>query len=58
MFLIILCEAKRSLKICFNEHRNHINRNIIQHSIITEHNHDFDWKDIKILDEGFNKKLI
>ena len=59
------CDAsygtKRLLKARINEHRNHINRNTIWHFVITEyrteHNYDFDWNDIKILDEeqGFNK---
>ena len=47
-----------------NEHRNHINWNTTQHSVITKHRishqHDFDWKNIKILDKEkiLNKKLI
>ena len=47
-----------------NEHKNHINWNTTQHSVITEHRishqHDFDWKNIKILDEEkiLNKRLI
>ena len=59
------CDAsygpKWLLKARINEHRNNINRNTIQHSVITEHrtehNHDFDWNNIKILQEeqGFNK---
>jgi len=46
------------------KHQNHINRNTTQHSVITEytieHNHDFDWNDIKILDkeQRLNKRLI
>jgi len=48
-------QMKRLLKTRkdYSEHRNHINRNTIQHSVITEHrieyNHEFDWNDIKIL---------
>ena len=36
------------------EHRNHINRNTSQRSVITDHrltNHEFDWENVKILDE-------
>jgi len=37
----------RKLKICVNEHINHINRNTITLLIITEHrmnlNYDFEW---------------
>jgi len=64
------CEASyvdqidRCLKTCINEHRNHINWNTIQHSIITKHRinhqHDFDRENIKMLDEErmLNKRLI
>ena len=47
-----------------NEHRNHINRNTAQTSVITEHrislSHDFDWNGVEILDEEtiLNKRLI
>jgi len=53
--------TSRQLKTRISEHRNHINRNI---SHIIEHrlqfNHDFDWKDVKILDsERFlGKRLV
>jgi len=46
------------------EHRNHINKNTITQSVITEHrlqfNHDVDWKNVKILDsERFlGKRLV
>jgi len=46
------------------EHQNHINRNTIQHSVTAEHriehNHDFDWNNIKILDkeQELNKRFL
>ena len=46
------------------KHRNYINRNSNNQSVITEHQiefkHDFDWENIAILDEEcfFNKRLI
>ena len=45
------------------EHKNHINRNTVQHSVITDYKvnlfHEFDWRNVKILDEKcvLNKKL-
>ena len=47
-----------------NEHKNHINHNTTQHSIITDHgldtSHEFYWINIKILDEEkiLQKKLL
>jgi hypothetical protein len=64
------CEASyvgqtgRLLKTRINEHRNHINRNTTQTSVITDHrislSHDFDWNGVEILDEEMilNKRLI
>ena len=64
------CEASyvgqtgRLLKTRINEHRNHINRNTTQTSVITEHrislSHDFDWNGVEILDEEtiLNNRLI
>jgi len=50
----LLGQMSRQLKTKISEHRNHINKNIITQSVITEHrlqfNHDFDWEDVKILD--------
>ncbi|KYQ59837.1 hypothetical protein ALC60_01222, partial [Trachymyrmex zeteki] len=47
-------QTKRLLKSRISEHRNHINRNTSQ-NIITEHriehNHDFDWDNVRILEE-------
>ncbi|KAG5321350.1 GBLP protein, partial [Pseudoatta argentina] len=46
------------------EHRNYIRWNTSSHSVITEHSldseHDFDWNNIEILDEGpcYSKRLI
>jgi len=46
-----------------NEYRNHINWNTTQHSVIIEHRishqHDFNWENIKILEERLlNKRPI
>ena len=47
-------QTGRCLKTHINEHRNHINWNMTQHSVITEHRinhqHEFDWENIKILE--------
>ncbi|KYN31571.1 hypothetical protein ALC56_14069, partial [Trachymyrmex septentrionalis] len=55
-------QTSRCLKTRINEYRNHINWNATQHSVITEHriSHDFDWENVKILDEErvLNKRLI
>ncbi|KYN19346.1 hypothetical protein ALC57_08319 [Trachymyrmex cornetzi] len=57
-------QTSRCLKTRINEHRNHINWNTTQHSVITEHrishHHEFDWENIKILDNerALNKILI
>ena len=50
-------QMKRLLKIQrhIKEHRNHINKNTTQRSVVIghkiEHNHDFYWNNIKILDK-------
>jgi hypothetical protein len=57
-------QTRRILKNRIDEHRNHIRRNTIQTSVITEHrlqfSHDFDWNNVEVLDEEvqFNKRLI
>jgi len=57
-------QTKRLLKDRIGEHRNHINRNSNQLSVITNHrqnfNHDFDWNNVKVLDEetNYKKRLI
>ncbi|KYN09399.1 hypothetical protein ALC57_18504 [Trachymyrmex cornetzi] len=57
-------QTGRCLKTRINEHRNHINWNTTQRSVITEHRishqHEFDWENIKILDKErvLNKRLI
>ena len=47
-------QTSRLLKIRVAEHRCHINRNTIQHSMITDHrinyNHNFDWDGARVLD--------
>jgi len=57
-------QTKRCFKVRLSEHRNHIKRNTTHNSVITEHKlefkHEFDWENIKILDEEriLNKRLI
>jgi len=38
-----------------SEHKNHINRNTTQHSVITQYRmdlfHEFDWDNVNILDK-------
>ncbi|KYN10230.1 hypothetical protein ALC57_17645, partial [Trachymyrmex cornetzi] len=57
-------QTKRKLKTRLAEHRNHMNRNSNNQSVITEHriefDHDFDWENVAILDEerSLNKRLI
>lgn len=57
-------QTKRRLNTRINEHRKHINRNTNNKSVITEHrinhNHDFDWDDVKMLDteNNYTKRLI
>jgi len=57
-------QTKRLLKDRIGEHRNHIRRNSCQTSVITNHrinfNHEFDWNNVKVLDEEMNykKRLI
>jgi len=54
----------RSLKTRITEHRNHINRNMMTRSVITEHrvgfSHEFDWLSVEILDveRFYTKRLI
>jgi len=52
----------RKIKTRIAEHRNHINRNTIAQSVITDrlrHDHEFDWTNVKILDieRYLNKRL-
>ena len=46
-------QTGRCLKTRINEHKNHINRNTTQHSVITQHHidlgHNFNWDKIHIL---------
>jgi len=53
-------QAKRTLNTRVVEHRNHIRRDIAQISAITDHrlqlNHEFDWNDVRVLDEEINYK--
>jgi len=57
-------QTKRTLNIRVGEHRNHVKRNTSQKSVITDHRsnfrHEFDWENVKILDEemNYNKRLI
>jgi len=57
-------QTKRLLKDRICEHRNHIKRNSSQISVITNHrknfNHDFDWNNVRVLDEetNYKKRLI
>lgn len=57
-------QTSRLLKTRITEHRNHINRNSTQKSVITDHRidyaHDFKWDCIKILDteRSYHKRLI
>jgi len=48
-------QTKRTLNTRVSEHRNHARRNSIQNLVITDHRskfrHEFDWDNIKILDE-------
>ncbi|KYN27931.1 hypothetical protein ALC57_02677, partial [Trachymyrmex cornetzi] len=54
----------RQLKTRIAEHKNHIRRNTTNRSVITEHrlehNHDFQWDNVRILDEEpcYMKRLI
>jgi len=58
-------QTSRVLKIKINKHCIHINRNMINHSVITDHtvhyNHDFDdWEEVEILDveRNYNKRIV
>jgi len=57
-------QTKRTLNTRVGEHRNHVRRNSTQNSVITDHRlnfrHEFDWDNVKILDEemNYNKRLI
>ncbi|KYM94600.1 hypothetical protein ALC62_14773 [Cyphomyrmex costatus] len=56
-------QTGRQLKTRINEHRNHIRHNTSTRSVITDHrlqfNHDFQWEDVRILDEepNYRKRL-
>lgn len=57
-------QTGRTLKDRISEHRNHINRNTPQSSVITEHRreflHKFDWDHVEIMyqEAHLNKRLI
>ncbi|KYN38921.1 hypothetical protein ALC56_06681 [Trachymyrmex septentrionalis] len=57
-------QTGRCLKTRINEHKNHINRNTTQHSVITQHRidlgHDFNWDKVHILDKEqiLHKRLL
>ncbi|KYN27905.1 hypothetical protein ALC57_02691 [Trachymyrmex cornetzi] len=57
-------QTGRCVGVRMSEHRNHINRNTTQSSVITEHrlqtSHDFNWDNIKILDKEkfWNKRML
>ena len=56
-------QTKRLLKTRIDEHKKHINKNSTQKSVITDHrlnNHEFDWDNVKILDEEpiLRKRLL
>jgi len=57
-------QTKRVLHTRIGEHRYHIRRNFAQLSVITDHRlqaeHDFDWDNVKVLDQesNYNKRLI
>jgi len=57
-------QTKRLLKYRIGEHRNHIKRNSNQVSVITNHRitfeHDFDWNNVRVLNEetNYRKRLI
>src|SRR5436190_52460 len=51
-------QTGRKLSTRLAEHRNHINRNTSQSSVITDHrlsNHEFDWDEVVVLD---NEKVL
>jgi len=53
-------QTKRLLKDRISEHRNHIKRNSNQLSAITNYRrifkHEFDWNNVRVLDEETNYK--
>jgi len=57
-------QTKRQIKTRIKEHRNNIRMDKTRHSIITDHilnhQHTFDWNNIKIMDleSHYNKRLI
>ena len=53
-------QTGKQLKTRITEHRNHIRYNTFVHSVIIEHDHDFQWDKVKILDEErcYRKRLI
>lgn len=60
----LIDQTKRKLKIRLHEHISDINKETGSPFVITDHrinyNHNFKWKDIKILDNepSYNKRLI
>ncbi|KMQ83798.1 hypothetical protein RF55_19076 [Lasius niger] len=56
-------QTSRLLKTRINEHKNHIRRNITQHSVLTDHrlkNYEFTWDKVEVLDEEriYGKRLM
>ena len=57
-------QSKRQLQTSVKEHMNNIKLDSSKHSVISEHilehNHSFDWENIKILDikHNYYKRLI
>ena len=57
-------QTSRQLKTRITEHRNHIRYNTSSRSVITEHrrqhDHDFQWDEVEILDEEpcYRKRLV
>lgn len=57
-------QTKRMVKTRMKEHRNQINRNVENQSVITIHRnstgHEFDWQNIKILDleKSYSKRCV
>lgn len=59
----LMGQTGRLLKTRINKHRDHITRNTLQQSVISDHrflNHKFDWDVVEILDEEIilNMKLL
>ncbi|KYN41410.1 hypothetical protein ALC56_04173 [Trachymyrmex septentrionalis] len=57
-------QTSRCLKTRITEHKNHINRNTTQHSVITQYRidlgYDFNWDKVHILDKEqiLHKRLL